>query len=81
VLANGGIGGILVFMNFLFPDERYCIAYLGAVAAATADTWRTEIGIRLGVKPFKWTEPGRLSQLHSSVPGMLGNLLRCLSVA
>ena len=44
VLANGGVAALLAIANpigsmgILFP------AYLGAMAAATADTWSTEIG-------------------------------------
>lgn len=44
VIANGGMAGIfmIVFMIFKKPEIYYL--YLGALAAATADTWATEIG-------------------------------------
>ncbi|MEW6652231.1 MAG: DUF92 domain-containing protein, partial [Bacteroidota bacterium] len=44
VLANGGIGGVLVILNFFFPDEIFYLLYLSSLSAVCADTWATEIG-------------------------------------
>jgi uncharacterized protein (TIGR00297 family) len=44
VLANGGLGGLLCIANAFMPHPAWLAAYVGAVAAATADTWATEIG-------------------------------------
>jgi uncharacterized protein (TIGR00297 family) len=44
VFANGGVAGIIVLADRMFPSSSWYIAYLGSVAAATADTWGTEIG-------------------------------------
>ncbi|MFC2136259.1 TIGR00297 family protein [Bacteroidota bacterium] len=44
VLANGGIGGVLVVINQIFPNEIYFIVYIAVLAAVCADTWATEIG-------------------------------------
>lgn len=45
VAANGGIAGILIVLQYAFPSLDLYPMYCGAVAAATADTWGTEIGI------------------------------------
>jgi uncharacterized protein (TIGR00297 family) len=44
VLANGGLGGILAVINFIFPDTVWYLAYSGVIAASCADTWATEFG-------------------------------------
>ena len=44
VLANGGIGGVLVIYNQIFPNEVNYYIYLASLAAVCADTWATEIG-------------------------------------
>jgi uncharacterized protein (TIGR00297 family) len=51
VVANGGVAGVLVIVQaFLPPDPPFgnaylFTAYLGALAAAAADTWGTELGV------------------------------------
>jgi len=45
VFANGGIPGIVVFASVVVPAFDWYPIYLGAVAAVTADTWGTEIGM------------------------------------
>ena len=54
VLANGGIAAILAALSF--PLGNVALPYLfagfvGALAAATADTWATEIGILSKARP------------------------------
>ncbi len=44
VLANGGVGALLAVFSALFPLPVWPAAFVGALAAATADTWATEIG-------------------------------------
>jgi len=45
VLANGGVAGaILIFWHF-FPVHLWYLLFIGSLAAVTADTWGTEIGI------------------------------------
>jgi uncharacterized protein (TIGR00297 family) len=51
VLANGGIAGTLMVAYILFPASIFYSAYLGSLAAATADTWSTEIGMRARQQP------------------------------
>lgn len=44
-LANGGVGALLAVGNALHPDPIWLAAFVGAMAAVTADTWATEIGV------------------------------------
>lgn len=46
VLANGGIPALCAFLFLLHPIEPFAVGFAGALAAATADTWATEIGSR-----------------------------------
>lgn len=46
VLANGGVAGIFVLLHLAFPEADWpWAAFAGALAAANADTWATELGV------------------------------------
>ncbi|MFL5732007.1 MAG: DUF92 domain-containing protein [Chloroflexia bacterium] len=47
VLANGGVAALLAVAYRLAPSQGavFFAAFLGALGAATADTWATEIGV------------------------------------
>lgn len=46
VLANGGIAGLFVLLHAVFPGAAWpWAAFAGALAAANADTWATELGV------------------------------------
>jgi uncharacterized protein (TIGR00297 family) len=45
VFANGGVPGLLVLAAAVAPTLDAYPLYLGSVAAVTADTWGTEIGL------------------------------------
>lgn len=42
--ANGGIPGAIMLLQYMVPTIDWYPAYVGAIAAATADTWGTEVG-------------------------------------
>lgn len=44
-LANGGVAAVAALLMAGTGDQRYLGALLGALAAANADTWATEIGV------------------------------------
>lgn len=50
VLANGGVAAVCALLA-LGGDPRAFVAFAGAFAAATADTWGTEIGTLVAQKP------------------------------
>jgi uncharacterized protein (TIGR00297 family) len=54
VLANGGVPGVVALAALIAPVPMRPVvvsAYAGAVAAAAADTWATELGSRFGRNP------------------------------
>lgn len=52
VLANGGIGALLVLLSFFSHDTMpFMIFYLGVIATVNADTWGTELGVLSGQSP------------------------------
>ena len=52
VLANGGLAGLLVILHSFFPGSPLpWIGFCAAFAAATADTWATEIGALSHAQP------------------------------
>jgi uncharacterized protein (TIGR00297 family) len=51
VLANGGLFAACALMSWLTSDARWGVAAVGALAAAAADTWATEIGLLAGSAP------------------------------
>jgi hypothetical protein len=64
VLANGGIAGLCVLLGQFFPGAFWpWLAFSGALAAANADTWATELGVLSKLPPrsirtAKVVEPG-----------------------
>ncbi len=84
VLANGAVAGFLVLLSILLQDGRLYVLYLSAVAAATADTWATEIGIHARRPPRLITRlqpipPGRSGGV--SLTGLAGALLGACLIA
>lgn len=87
VLANGGTAALLALAmrSRRGHDSRLLVsAFGGALAAATADTWATEIGTRLGTKP-RSVLTGRFVPIGTSggvsVPGLLASAAGATSIA
>jgi uncharacterized protein (TIGR00297 family) len=51
VMANGAVFAICAAGYALWPSEGWQALAIGALAAATADTWATEIGTLMGQSP------------------------------
>ena len=51
VMANGGVFGVAAFLSTVNDPYAWQAIGAGAIAAATADTWSTEIGTVLGGTP------------------------------
>ncbi len=84
VLANGGLGGILVVINYFFPDMIWYYVYSGIIAASCADTWATEIGTMsphntYDILRFRKTEQG--SSGGVSFTGFAGSLLGAIVIS
>lgn len=66
VLANGGLGAVLVLVYRLYPDlEWLWIAFAGSIAAVNADTWATELGV-LSSSPPRLITNGRVVEKGTS---------------
>lgn len=86
VLANGGIGGVLVILNFISSNELFYLIYLSSLAAVCADTWATEIGTWkrtatynvLNFKPIEQGVSGGVSVIGTA-GALLGSLAICFS--
>jgi Raf kinase inhibitor-like YbhB/YbcL family protein/uncharacterized protein (TIGR00297 family) len=71
VLANGGIAGLCVLLWQVFPGTLWpWLAFAGALAAANADTWATELGV-LSKTPPRSIRTGRVVE-----PGDSGGVSR-----
>ncbi len=78
VLANGGIGGVLIIINQFHHSELLYAVYVSSLAAFCADTWATEIGTLKKMKTvsilnFKPVEQGVSGGI--SVNGFIGTVL------
>ncbi len=66
VAANGGVAGMLVTLSYFFPSFNFYSICLGSIAAVTADTWGTEIGVLAKGKSISITT---LRQVAAGISG------------
>jgi uncharacterized protein (TIGR00297 family) len=86
VIANGGLGGLLVILNLFYPSELFFFIYVSSLAAVCADTWATEIGTMrrtktyniLNFKPVEQGVSGGIS-LIGTLGGLAGTFIIALS--
>jgi uncharacterized protein (TIGR00297 family) len=84
VLANGGLAGGVVLASVFWPNDLWQPVYLGILAAVTADTWATEIGVYFRHRPvhilnLKRLQPGASGGI--TFPGTLGALVGAAAIA
>jgi uncharacterized protein (TIGR00297 family) len=84
VLANGGVFALAAVAALVTGDARWGAAALGALTAAAADTWATEIGT-LAARPPRSILTGRPVPPGTSggvsVPGTLGGVAGAVALA
>ncbi len=64
-LANGGVGALLAVASLGWPDPRWLVAFVGAMATVNADTWATELGV-LSRRPPRLITSGRVVEPGTS---------------
>ena len=68
VAANGGVFVLLAVLGAMTGEARFSLMALGALGAASADTWATEVGLLWGGAPRALFGGGTLA------PGMSGGV-------
>ncbi len=84
VVANGGGAAILLILSSLYPLYDLYPLYLGAIAAVTADTWGTEIGLlskgaTISLPTFKPVDRGTSGGVSEN--GLLGGIAGAIVIA
>jgi uncharacterized protein (TIGR00297 family) len=75
VLANGGISGLFVILHLFFPGAIWpWLGCAGALAAANADTWATELGVLNPRPPRLLTNWKPVEQGTSGAVSLTGTL-------
>jgi uncharacterized protein (TIGR00297 family) len=84
VIANGGLGGLLVILNLYYPSELFFFVYVSSLASVCADTWATEIGTIHKTKTYNILNFNPVEQGTSggiSLIGTLGGLAGAFMIA
>ena len=74
VLANGGVAWAALAVAALVPGARLCgyVAFVGALAAAAADTWATELGAWSPSPPWSLRDGQRVPSGTSGAVSVVG---------
>jgi len=82
VLANGGLGAVLVLLQAFLPGATWpWVAFAGAMAAVNADTWATELGVLSPTPPRLVTSLKSVERGASGGISLLGSLAALLGAA
>ncbi|NQZ68816.1 MAG: DUF92 domain-containing protein [Lentisphaeria bacterium] len=81
VLANGFIPAVYAILYLNQKDPVWLIGFLSAMAAATADTWATEIGSLSKGKPFHITSFSRVEKGRSGAISFAGTCASVIAAA
>ncbi|WP_332632106.1 DUF92 domain-containing protein [Halalkalibacter flavus] len=73
VLANGGVSAILALIYFVYPSQIFIFGFVASLAAATSDTWASELGSHSKKKPFHLFKRKRVSHGTSGAITLLGS--------
>lgn len=74
VLANGSVFAVAAAGSIIWPSVAWQLAGAGAIAAATSDTWATEIGTLFGREPrsiVSWQRVETGTSGGVTLPGIL----------
>lgn len=81
VFANGTIATVLSVWGALHPSPWVHFAFAGAIAASTADTWATEIGLLAPSPPRLLTTGQIVARGQSGAITWQGTLAACVGAA
>lgn len=74
VLANGALPALSAAVYMFYPDPAIIIFFLGSLAAATSDTWSTELGSFSKIQPRLLTSLRKVSKGTSGGITLIGAL-------